>query len=371
MMPCLYRWWGSLFRWVGAFCIKRGRLHCCSLWHRGYLPISLPPFYLALPSMTQFRDWLHCFWGSLSASINGHRHHSLCLTYMFLPRSVAKSHYLWSSPILSGCSGRCPWQKLQLPIFPPQGSFTGRSLGDHLTTFLLWHPPFFTSYRGSLAWGGAGTPVPYMTASHTQGNANLWCDEKKLVLVEDLWPSALVHHFVRGGVSCNLMQPFDARLQVHCTYFSVIVPFLLACFWSWMGLCLLQGSPQSISYRSYIHVHMLSRGLSHGGLIAANCGEDKVNWEPRPSSKHQIVWTIPSNWGSGGIIGVKYFSQMRWPVGFFVFSQLPNHAHNYLVWSLYQPICLGVVGHGLQLFDTKDLAQFLNYTTGEASTPIT
>ena len=32
---------------------------------------------------------------------------------------------------------------------------------------------FFTSYRGSLAWGGAGTPVPCMMAAHTQGNANL------------------------------------------------------------------------------------------------------------------------------------------------------------------------------------------------------
>ena len=63
---------------------------------------------------------------------------------------------------------------------------------------------FFTSYRGSLACGGAGTPVLCMMAVHTQGNANLWCDEKS-VSVEDLWPSVLVHHFIRGDVSCNLM----------------------------------------------------------------------------------------------------------------------------------------------------------------------
>ena len=55
----------------------------------------------------------------------------------------------------------------------------------------------------------------------------------------------------------------------------------------------------------------------------------------------------------------------------FVFSELPDHADNCLVQSLYQPIYLGVVGHGMQSFDTKDLAQFLNYTTGEASTSIT
>ena len=67
------------------------------------------------------------------------------------------------------------------------------------------------------------------------------------------------------------------------------------------------------------------------GLIAANRGEDKINQEPRPLSKHQIVWTISGNCRLGGIIGVHYFSQMRWPVGFFVFSQLPDHAHNHLV----------------------------------------
>ena len=55
----------------------------------------------------------------------------------------------------------------------------------------------------------------------------------------------------------------------------------------------------------------------------------------------------------------------------FFFSQLPNQAHNHLVQSLYQSVSLGVVGHGLQLFDAKDLAQFLNYITSEASTSIT
>ena len=132
-----------------------------------------PHFCLALPTMTQFCDWSHSSWGSLSAHINGHEHCSLCLTYVFLLRSAATSHYLWSSPVLSGHSGRCPQQKLQLPVFPPQGSFTGRSSGDHLTTFLLWCPLPFTSYRGSLTWGGTGTPVPCKMAAHTQGNANL------------------------------------------------------------------------------------------------------------------------------------------------------------------------------------------------------
>ena len=125
--------------------------------------------------------------------------------YVCLPRSAAKSLYLWSPAILSGSSSRCPWCKPQLPIFPPQGSFTGRSLGDCLAIFLLLYPHFVTSNRGSLAWGGTGTPVPCMMAAHTQGNINLWCNKKKLVSVEDSWPSMLIRHFVRGDVSHNLV----------------------------------------------------------------------------------------------------------------------------------------------------------------------
>ena len=184
---------------------QRGRQMLSFLLTQGYLPVSLPPLLcLALPTMTQFCEWLHSSWGSLSASINGHWHHSLHLTYMFLLRSAATSHYLRSSPILCGYSSRHPRQKLQLPVFPPQGSFTGRSSGDHLTTVLLWCSLSFTSCRGSLVWDGTGTPVPCMTADHTQGNANLWCN-KKLVLVEDSWPYMLVSHFVRGDICCNLM----------------------------------------------------------------------------------------------------------------------------------------------------------------------
>ena len=106
-------------------------------------------------------------------------------------------------------------------------------------------------------------------------------------------------------------------------------------------------------------------------FIAANVDKEKVDWEPRPTSKHQIVWTIPSYHGMGGIIGICYFSQMIWPVSFLIFSQLPDHAYNHLVHYLYQAIGLWVVGHGPQSFDAKDLAHFLNHTTSEASTSIT
>ena len=165
----------------------------------------------------------------------------------------------------------------------------------------------------------------------------------------------LVCHFIGGDVSHDLMHHLPcilfppildlplslksiclhyyqvARFQVHCAYLSIIVPFLLACFHHRSGLHLPQGSPQSFSDRSYVFIHMLGGGLSHGGLTAANSGEVKVDWEPRLLSEHQIVWTVPGNCRTGGIIGMHYFSQMRCPVSFFVFSQLPNHLHYHVV----------------------------------------
>ena len=45
--------------------------------------------------------------------------------------------------------------------------------------------------------------------------------------------------------------------------------------------------------------------------------------------------------------------------------------HNHLVQSIYQPISLGVVGHGPQSLNAKDLTQFPNNAAGKASTSVT
>ena len=145
------------------------------------------------------------FWSTIHQHHMGYRRHPSALhTYSF--QGLQPNHFTCGpSPVLGGCSSRCPQSKLQLPIFPPQGSFTGRSLGDCLAVFLLWHPLIITSHGGSLAWVWAGTPVPHMMAAHTQGNANLWHNKKKLVLVEDLWLSMLDCHFIGGYISCNML----------------------------------------------------------------------------------------------------------------------------------------------------------------------
>ena len=62
---------------------------------------------------------------------------------------------------------------------------------------------------------------------------------------------------------------------------------------------------------------------------------------------------------------------MYWPVGFFVFSQLPDHSHNGLIWSLYQPICFWVVQCGPQFLHTEELTHLINDAAHEVITPIT
>ena len=81
--------------------------------------------------------------------------------------------------------------------------------------------------------------------------------------------------------------------------------------------------------------------------------------------------TIPSYGGAVSIVGVHYLSQVSWPVGLFALTQLTNHSHCGLVWSLNQPISLWVVRHGLQFLHSKDLAHFISDTAHEVSTSVT
>ena len=83
------------------------------------------------------------------------------------------------------------------------------------------------------------------------------------------------------------------------------------------------------------------------------------------------MWAVPHHGRSCGIVGVHYFSQMSWPVSFFVFSQLPNHLDNGLMRPLHQPICLGVVRHGLQLLDDEEFMHLVNNAVHEVHTTIT
>ena len=124
-------------------------------------------------------------------------------------------------------------------------------------------------------------------------------------------------------------------------------------------------------WKLHMYPQTLQRPLSWGPHCCQWWGR-KVNQEPRPMSKHQIVWTIPGYCRMGCIIGMHYFSQMRWPVGFLIFSQLPDHVHKSSgAISLPSHLFVGRQVHGPQLFDAKDLAHFLNHTTSEASNSIT
>ena len=81
----LYRWWGSVFWWVKAFCIWEVDRCCHSFWHGGYLPVSLPlchvwPCLLWPSSMS---GSIHCDIHYLPASVGIDVVPSTISTYSF------------------------------------------------------------------------------------------------------------------------------------------------------------------------------------------------------------------------------------------------------------------------------------------------
>ena len=141
----------------------------------GCLPISLPPcfIWLALPAVTQFSEWKHSSFGSLSASINGYRHHPSAL-HMCSSRGLQPNHFtcgLHPSSVDAPVDVHGP--SCNFPFFHPREALL---VGCWVTTVPFFFCGILSSSppkEGSLAWGGTGTPVPCMMVAHTQGNTNL------------------------------------------------------------------------------------------------------------------------------------------------------------------------------------------------------
>ena len=174
-MPLLYNWYGYLFRWVGAFCVREADNFVLHSDMGVTYPFHFPSILFGLACHDPVSVIGHIpLWVHYPPAVNGYRHRPsalcMCSFQSMLPYHLTCGLHLSSvdTPV------DVHMYKPQLPIFPPQGSFTGRSCQvTALPFFLLWHPLFITSDRGSLAYGGAGTPVPCMMAAHTQGNAEL------------------------------------------------------------------------------------------------------------------------------------------------------------------------------------------------------
>ena len=203
MMPPLYRQQGSLFRWVGAFCVREvdyivllSDIGVTYLFHSPHFIWPCLPWPSSMIGCIPLG--VHYPLASMGIDIIPS---ALC-TCSF--RGLQPHHITWglhlsSVDALVDVHGR----SCNFPFFHPREALL---IGCQVTALPLSSCGilfFFTSYRGSLAWGGAGTPVPCMTPVHTQGNANFW-HNKKSVSVEDSWPSALVCHFVRGDISRDL-----------------------------------------------------------------------------------------------------------------------------------------------------------------------
>ena len=155
-------------------------------------------------------------WPSSMSSCVGHGVHHL-MTYMgkdIIPLAKCMCSFQWlcllhitcclhlsSVDALADVHGR----SCNFPLIHPREVLLARHWVSAWPLLSCGHHHIFISFRSGLAWGGAGTSVLCMTDTYTQGNAKLWCKKKKSVLVEDAWPSTLVHHFVGGDICCDLM----------------------------------------------------------------------------------------------------------------------------------------------------------------------
>ena len=323
-------------------------------------------------------------------------------TLHMCPFQSLQPHHItwWSSPILCGCSGRHPWVEVATSSFihPREALLVGHQV-TALPLFSCGIHFHSTSFRGKscMRWGWYTCPMydscPYtrecqplmqwevsfglsgacMTfhvgsslCKRGQLSVAIWCATSQVSSSH----LPLIFLFpLKASASTSMRSPgfkFTVHLSFCCsTVFVGMLPPLI-------GLVPPIGwSSMYPIWKLHIHPHAWWRPLLWGSALLPTVGNMKVNQEPRPFSKHQIVWTLPGNCRSGGIIGMCTISA-KW-YGQLAFLSSPgflNHAHNCLVWCLYQPISLGVVGHVLQSFYTKDLAYFLNYTTGEVSTSI-
>ena len=107
----------------GSILHQRGRQMLSFLLTWGVLTCFTPPFVMFGLAYHDPVPWVVAFimGFTICTSITGHWCHSLCLMYVFLLRSAATSHYLRSSPILGGCSGRCPQAECTTSHFSTPG----------------------------------------------------------------------------------------------------------------------------------------------------------------------------------------------------------------------------------------------------------
>ena len=145
--PPLYRQWGIPLLVGGSIPHQRGRQALSFLLTWGLLTCFTPPFVLFGLAYCDPVLWM----------------------VTFIMRFTIQQHQ-WAFNVIPSALQTCPFQGLQphhitwslhqslvdapvdvhgrgcnFLVFLPQGSFTGRLSGDHLTIVLLWHPLHFTS----------------------------------------------------------------------------------------------------------------------------------------------------------------------------------------------------------------------------------
>ena len=172
-MPPLYRWWGSFFRWVGAFHIREAD-DFVLLSNMGVTyPFHSPHFVwpcLPWPSSVIGCIPLGAHYPPASMGIDIIPSAlNTCSFWSLQPNHITCGLHPSSVDALVDVHGR----SCNFPFFHPKGSFTCRSLGDHLTTFLLWCPLFLPPTEVVLCGVGLVTCPMYDSCPYTREQQSL------------------------------------------------------------------------------------------------------------------------------------------------------------------------------------------------------
>ena len=88
-----------------------------------------------------------------------------------------------------------------------------------------------------------------------------------------------------------------------------------------------------------------------------NSGQIKVDGQVWSLPKHQVMWAVPGDGQSHGVVSMHQLWEMLRPVCILIFTQFPSHLHQHLMGLLHLSIGLGVVWQSSYLPNAHELTQ--------------
>ena len=106
-------------------------------------------------------------------------------------------------------------------------------------------------------------------------------------------------------------------------------------------------------------------------FCAHNCGEIKVHGQAQSLPKHQVMWAVPGDGQSHGVVSMHQLWEMLRLVCLPILAQFPNHLHQHLMDFFHLPIGLGVVRQSSCLPNAHELTQLTDDVALKGASSVT